>query len=356
MTPVSPAPARHRAASAWDHLVDASPAGTFYQLEAWVTIKAATGWSATRWPPEDNASSPGLAAHVLLARRRPLPWAFAYGPRAPFGAELGPAAVERFTAALRGALRGQRVAVIRIDPEIEAGGPLDPGGGFVRALETAGWRPAAPVQRPDTWLLDLRPDEAQLWRDVRPKWKQYVNRGRAHGVVVREAGREGLPNFHRLLVGTADRLGFVARPLSTFDRMWDAFAVDDRVSLLFAVSTAGEPIAALFLVRCGGRISEPWGGSASLAGELHANHLLKWESIVRARAAGALEYDMCGLVNPGITNFKSGFGGRAVRYIGAWDLVLDRLGAAAWRAGRAASVVAARLGRRAAATGAEGDA
>ena len=37
-------------------------------------------------------------------------------------------------------------------------------------------------------------------------------------------------------------------------------------------------------------------------------------------------YDLWGLATGGIAHFKTGFGGREVRYIGAWDLVLDRLG------------------------------
>jgi hypothetical protein len=35
---------------------------------------------------------------------------------------------------------------------------------------------------------------------------------------------------------------------------------------------------------------------------------------------------MWGLSHEGIERFKSGFGGREIDYIGAWDLVLDPLG------------------------------
>jgi len=63
-----------------------------------------------------------------------------------------------------------------------------------------------------------------------------------------------------------------------------------------------------------------------MAGALRANYLLKWEAIRRAREAGAATYDLWGLANPGIAHFKTGFGGREVRFIGAWDLVLSGLG------------------------------
>ena len=338
---------------AWDSVVESDPSGTFYQLDAWARIKAATGWSPIRWRLDETMAL--LGAQVLVTRRPPLPWGFAYGPRAPFGLRLEERTVGYFTAGIRDVLADQKLGLVRIDPEVEAGGPLDRDGAFVRALEAAGWRPAPPVQRPDTWLLDLRPGEDALWRGLRKKWRQYVNRARANGVVVRPAGRQDLPAFHRLLSGTAQRMDFVARPLATFERMWDELAADNRAGLLFADSPAGDPIACLFLVRCGGRLSEPWGGYAAAAGELHANYLLKWESIRTAAGGGLTEYDMCGLVNPGITYFKSGFGGREIRYVGAWDLDLDRLGARAWRTASAAASAVRRFGRGRRAASGDGD-
>ncbi len=61
-------------------------------------------------------------------------------------------------------------------------------------------------------------------------------------------------------------------------------------------------------------------------GESRANYLLKWEAIRSSREQGATSYDLWGLATGGIAHFKTGFGGREVRYIGAWDLVLDPLG------------------------------
>ena len=60
-------------------------------------------------------------------------------------------------------------------------------------------------------------------------------------------------------------------------------------------------------------------------GESRANYLLKWEAIRSSREQGATSYDLWGLATGGIAHFKTGFGGREVHYIGAWDLVLDPL-------------------------------
>jgi lipid II:glycine glycyltransferase (peptidoglycan interpeptide bridge formation enzyme) len=59
----------------------------------------------------------------------------------------------------------------------------------------------------------------------------------------------------------------------------------------------------------------------SAGADMRANYLLKWEAIRSSRERGARIYDMWGMAHPGIEQFKRGFGGREVRYIGAWDLV-----------------------------------
>jgi hypothetical protein len=61
---------------------------------------------------------------------------------------------------------------------------------------------------------------------------------------------------------------------------------------------------------------------------------------------------MWGLVHPGIRQFKAGFGGREITYIGGWELALDRFGTLAYRVGTAGSErVAALRSRR----GSDGD-
>src|SRR4029077_18839820 len=84
--------------------------------------------------------------------------------------------------------------------------------------------------------------------------------------------------------------------------------------------------ATLFLVNCGPRVVEPYGGMTARGAEDRANYLVKWEAIRTSREQGATSYDLWGLATPGIAHFKTGFGGREIRYIGAWDLVLSLVG------------------------------
>jgi lipid II:glycine glycyltransferase (peptidoglycan interpeptide bridge formation enzyme) len=311
-------------------------------------VKAVNGWTSTR------IGSAEIAAQILVRRPRPLPWAFAYAPRGPVTADWTPAAVEAFTAAVRRDLRDRvgRVSHLRIDPEIERDAGPDEGGALRRALRAAGWRPATPIQPNASRIIDLTPDEETLWGDLRKKWRQYVNKARNAGIAVTDADGTALPEFYRVYRETADRAGFLIRTESAYRDVWEAFAPTGNARLLFARKSDGTPLATLFLVRSGPRVVEPYGGMTAAGGESRANYLLKWEAIRSSRERGATSYDLWGLATGGIAHFKTGFGGREVQYVGAWDLVLDPLGRQAYERAQQLRVWIAR--RRAGLRGATG--
>lgn len=311
---------------AWDALVEAAPRGSYLQLPAWADVKAANGWRSTRIAVDGPVGPAGL--QVLARQPRPLPWAFAYAPRGPVWTADPAGAVAPLTRRLREELASSlgRTSHLRIDPEIERDGPEDDGGTFRDALAASGWRPAPPIQPDRTRLIDLRADEGALWSDLRKKWRQYVNRARTAGVRVVEAESDRLPEFYEIYRETASRAGFHIRTEASYRAVWEAFRPRGRASLLFAETAAGQAVATLFLVRVGTRVVEPYGGMTALGAESRGNYLLKWEAIRRSREAGAETYDLWGLAHPGIAHFKTGFGGREVIYVGAWDLVVDGLG------------------------------
>jgi lipid II:glycine glycyltransferase (peptidoglycan interpeptide bridge formation enzyme) len=323
----------------WDARVEASEPGSYLQLGAWADVKAVNGWAAQRITAGD-----GIGAQVLVRRPAPLPWGFGYAPRGPFAATWSDDEIGAFTEAVRTDLprAAGRVSHLRIDPEIERDGPRDEDGQLRRALREAGWRPAPPIQPASTRLIDLTPDEDALWGDLRKKWRQYVNKARSAGVVVDDAEGDRLGEFYRIYRETADRAGFLIRTERAYRDIWEAYRPAGRARLLFARSADGEPLATLFLVRCGSRVVEPYGGMTQAGGDSRANYLLKWEAIRSSREQGASSYDLWGLATGGIAHFKTGFGGREIRYIGAWDLVLDRLGWTVYEGGGRARVWIAR--------------
>ncbi len=314
----------------WDAFVESNPRATYLQLSGWAGTKAANGWRP--WPIEAMASGGAVGARVLLRRPAGIPWTFAYAPRGPVAATWDRASLAAFTEAVREAApRAGRISHLRIDPEIERDAADDLGGGTRRALAELGWRPAPEVQPSVTRVVDLAADEATLWADLRGKWRQYVNRARNAGIRVEERGAADLAQFHAIMAETSARTGTAIRTEGSYRAIWDAFGPAGRARLLFAVAPDGTPEAALFLVRAGGRVVEPYGGMTNAGAASRANYLLKWEAIRSSRAAGGTSYDMWGLVHPGIRQFKEGFGGREVHLVGAFDLDLRRLGARLYR-------------------------
>ena len=343
----------------WDEFVAASPQATYLQATAWARVKAANGWSAEHIETAPGVE-PRVGAQVLLRRPGPLPslvpWAFAYAPRGPIAAGWSdPGAVVRaWTAAVREHRWASRPALLRIDPEIERDGPLDREGAVRAALAAEGWRSAPEVQPTTTRVVDLRPDEATLWSDLRKKWRQYVNRARSAGVTIVDAEADRLGEFHVIMAETSRRTGTLIRTEAAYRDIFEAFRPGGHARLLFAVDPDGTAQAALLLVRSGARVVEPYGGMTAAGGESRANYLLKWEAIRSSRDAGATSYDMWGLVHPGIRQFKAGFGGREITTIGAWELPLNSMGAALYRAGE--SIVGRTVRRGALADDSAGDA
>lgn len=328
------APALPDPDAGFDAFVEANPRATYLQLTQWARVKAPNGWSA--WLVDQPVRGGGrVGARILVRRASALPWSFAYAPRGPIAAPWDVDALAGFGDAARRVLAvgGARAALLRIDPEIEAGGEDDPDGATAAGLRALGWRPAPEVQPSVTRVVDLRADEGALWSSLRGKWRQYVNRARDRGVVVEDAGEAGLPAFLAIMAETQRRTAAQMRAASAYRDLWTAFAPAGRARLLIARGPAGDAQAALLLIRCGDRVVEPYGGMTAAGAESRANYLVKWEAIRSSRAAAAVSYDMWGLVHPGIRQFKAGFGGREVRLIGAWELVLDRIGAAVYHFG-----------------------
>jgi lipid II:glycine glycyltransferase (peptidoglycan interpeptide bridge formation enzyme) len=314
---------------AWDAFVAAAPNGSFPQLTAWAEANAPKGWRARR-VIADSASGP-VGAQLLIHHLRPGPWSRAYAPRGPVGAVIDAPAIAAFTRAVRAAAAEERLVHVTIDPELEAGGPVE---GWLRG---EGWEPAGEIQINRTRIIDLHKPEAELWGDLRSSTRWSVNKAGRSGFVVTESGAEGLDDFGALYLETAQRVGFT--PFN-FRAVYEAFARRGGARILIARAPGGAPAATLMLLDCGDRVIELYGASSREGAQGRANHLVKWEAIRASAARGIARYDMWGTDEEGVATFKASFGGAERQYIAAWRLVTDA---------RAASLVAtADRGRRAA--------
>jgi peptidoglycan pentaglycine glycine transferase (the first glycine) len=322
--------------AAWDDFVRTSSGGGYLQLSGWATVKSANGWRAHRVVVDAGTGPVGV--QVLVRKLGPTPFGVGYAPRGPVGAD-DPQSLEALTEALARLGHQERLSHVTMDPgwacRVPAAG--DPSGDVPVAADTAGpsvvtvplpspatallaagWRRSDDLQHDRTRIVDLD-DPGRVWADVRSRTQRYVKSARKAGITVTREGSASMDEFHRLLVATAERAGFIYRDAESYRRIVDTFGPDDA-HLLMARSTAGRAVAGLLIVRCGDTVAEPSGGMDDEGAESRANYLLKWEAISRAAAEGARHYDMWGIAHGGIDQFKAGFGGHEVRYPGTFDL------------------------------------
>lgn len=324
--------------AAWDAFVAASAQPTHLQTTAWAQIKRANGWRAVRVASQ---ADDGMVGAQILVRRAPgLPWGLGYVPRGPVGGELNVDTLATITDRLREAAKRHRLAYVTMEPELPPDAADD--------LRAVGWRLARHVQPDSTRIIDLDRPTEEIWNDVHRKARQSVNKARRFGIRVVEADGDRLADFHRIHAATAERTHIIPRAMSTFRLMWDALRPRGMARLFFAEKEeGGEAVATLFLVSCGKRVVDLYGGTTPEGDATRANYVLKWEAIERCREAGFKEYDLWGLPRAGIAQFKASWGGREVHYVGAWELPTSLVGRPILRAGLAArgAYVGLRYGR-----------
>jgi lipid II:glycine glycyltransferase (peptidoglycan interpeptide bridge formation enzyme) len=244
-------------------------------------------------------------------------------PRGPIGDLDDPDVRDALVAALRALGKSERIATVRADPE------TTPVTAYGAALREPPWRAAAKVQPPTTRIIDLTVGEEVLRANLKRKHRQYVNKAERAGVTIErfdgttppDVIGPALADFNRIYQFTAERAGFVARQAFYYERVWSIFAASGRVRLSFAVAD-GERVATIFHFTCGDRAVEAYGGMTDAGADARANYLLKWAAIGDFANEGFRVYDLWGLATGGIRQFKEGFGGEEIEYVGARDLPL----------------------------------
>jgi lipid II:glycine glycyltransferase (peptidoglycan interpeptide bridge formation enzyme) len=253
----------------------------------------------------------GGVAQVLL-KPLPLGLSVAYAPRGPL---VAPDRLADAIAAVRDALARERCASLLCDPEA----PDDPA--LRASLARAGVR-ASPVfvQPRRTLLVDLSLDNETLLAAMRKKTRQYIHKAERAGVATEET--RDLDRFLRVLGAVARRDRFAIRSREYFEKLLVAFG--DRALLMLA-RVGEDDTGALLLVRMADRAWELYGGWSGTHAEARPFYLLKWRAMLRMRQLGVRRYDMYGLAEgaddplAGVENFKLGFGGEVVEWIGALE-------------------------------------
>lgn len=307
-------------------------AAGFMQSRFWARFKERFGWR-----PLEFELDGGRRLSVLV-RRLPAGYSFAYVPHGPESSGVGAPADGAYLASVARAVAPGlpgRCLFLRFDPGWRSPAELE------RPRYGAPLRKAADVQPPDTVILSLAGDEDELLAGMKPKWRYNIRLAAKRGVVVAEEGAASLDAFYELYQATSKRDGIALHPLSYYRALFEEAAragPEDAATAgepspelkLWVARHEGEAIASIITLFYGDEAVYLYGASSDEKRSLMPAYALQWEAIRAAKAAGCSSYDFFGIPpdddpsHPmhGLYRFKTGFGGRIVRYPGAWDYPL----------------------------------
>lgn len=296
----------------WDDelAVAASPA-PLLQTWAWGEVQSRSGWTVER------VRLPG-GAMASVQLRTVGPTREAYVPRGPV-----PATPEAFDALIAWA-RGARLARLVVEPEAPAEA--------ADRLRERGLKLVPPTQPQHTRILRLRPPEEML-KSFKSGRRYNIRAGLRRGVSVEEGKaadeleRQSAAVERRESIRLPDRAYYQhLLELLPWCRTYTAHAPE-----------TGVPLATVLVARHGGRAYSLFAGRSGEHRELMGNDLAWWTALSASAEAGCRDFDFWGIPPPGagddhpwhgIGVFKAEFGGEAVAYAGAWELVLSTTGAA----------------------------
>ena len=293
----------------WNRLVE-SFGGHPLQQWQWGDLKQQTGpWTSHHVMVSDASGAVGGAQ--ILVRKMPFPVnAIAYAPRGPFAKDgMLMQVADELAAWVKGNTKAQS---LKVDPAVTE---LD---------WSAGWEPSEAVLISKTAALDLTRDEDEIMKGIpNRKCRQYIRKGERDGVVVRPGTEADLDAVLALYHATADADGFALHD-DEFYRT--AFRLLDGLQQLFVAEVDGEIQAFLWNVTSkGGTTFELWGAVNDAGKRSRANYYQKWVAILAAKQAGARLYDLNGLLNDGISDFKLLFVPEATNWVATHDRPLGAM-------------------------------
>ena len=320
----------------WDAFVQQHPQGHLLQSWGWGELKASRQWHPLRLALWDTQTNEMVAAAQVLQRVVPPVPAhlahLAYIPKGPLldwsaRTEDGSSLAQIFLSRVRTFLSRRGALALQLEPNLER--ESAEGQAALRCLKELGLGETRHVQPLRTITLDLQPDEETLLARMKEKWRYNVRLAARKGVEVRVAqSLADVQAWYALLETTGERDQFGVHTCAYYRKAWEILGARQQARLFLAYAE-GELLAGIFVSLLGDEAIYLYGASSNARRNLMPNYLLQWEAIRWAKQAGGRRYDFWGIPETdeeeeamaGVYRFKSGWGGRVVRFLGTYEEV-----------------------------------
>jgi lipid II:glycine glycyltransferase (peptidoglycan interpeptide bridge formation enzyme) len=312
-------------------------ADSFLQSTMWGEFKSRFGWTKRafliNW---QNKAQKGYPLSVLSRRIFP-GFSFAYvpwGPQLPadFSDESRAQVLAELAVKLKSFITHNTV-FIRFDPPWYIEDSDTVSHNEAALLLSAGFRRAvAPVQPPDSVIINLSVPCEKILAAMKPKWRYNISLAGKRGVTVNSGGVQDTEKFYSLLKETAVRDGIAIHSIDYYKILFEICwrRSGNRCGPVLRLYTAiheGDTIAAIMVLFYGKYATYLYGASSNNKRNLMAPYALQWRAMQDAKEAGCLYYDLFGIPpnddpnHPmaGLYRFKTGFGGQIIHRLGSWD-------------------------------------
>jgi len=299
----------------------------FLQSAGWGLFKSRHGWQPLFLGLFRGRACVGLG--LALLRRLPRGYLFAYIPKGP-SLVPGEKDFTQASGALAEAVRqaaGKKVLFVRMEPHLLRQEIPEEG------LRREGWTPAPyDIQYRHTRRITLQ-DEESLWASFSSKQRNKIKTAeRKDGGIKRVRDKEALKKWYEIYCETARRNRIFIHPYDYYEDFFETFSDAGTLSFWIAVYQ-GRMMAGAFIIHFPGESLYMYSGSSDYERQRRPNEAIQWAALREAMGKGARIYDLWGVAPPGekdhpwqgLSEFKSGFGGRVEEFAGCWDLPLRRI-------------------------------
>ena len=290
----------------------------FQQSIEWSKVK--TSWKTEVILAEDN-NGKIIGSLMVLIRKIPIFGYIMYSSRGPVCDIHNKEVLAQLTEGAKQLAKKYNAIVLRIEPDIVSSDEK-----FRNIMIELGYKIkddaknfSEEIQPRYVFRLDIKgKTEDEIFKAFHQKTRYNVRLATKKGVTVKVGAREDLKDFHKIMITTGIRDGFITRPLEYFEKMYDCLG--DHMKLLMAYYE-DKPISGVIVIIYGNKTWYLYGASSNEHRNLMPNYLLQWEMIKIALQNKSDIYDLRGV--PGIADnsnglyrFKKGFGAEYTEFIG----------------------------------------
>ena len=294
----------------------------FQQSPEWAKVKSS--WKNEIVLAEDE-NGKIIGSLSILIRKIPIFGNIMYSSRGPVCNIHDEQVLRQLTEGAKNLAKKYNAIVLKIEPDIESKDTE-----FRRIVEKIGYKIKddaknfrEEIQPRYVFRLNIKDKtEDEIFAGFHQKTRYNIRLAIKKGVTIKEGTREDLKIFHKIMIETGARDGFIIRSLEYFEKMYDNLA-PEHMKLLMAYYD-GKPISGVIPIMYGNKTWYLYGASSNENRNLMPNYLLQWEMIKMAIARKSDIYDLRGVSGVvdenhpqyGLYRFKKGFGAEFTEFIG----------------------------------------